>query len=168
MKTLVVRQKCNNCGMEFDVIYHKNGTYKYLPNQSICNCEASFHPIDGQPTIAEWIKDIENIAEFTFKTIKEVAEELWSLPEGTSIDFTFDQPEDVDETFEPEGWYGVKIVRLFCEPCGTLCIGSWGGGQIYAEKIYEKEDVQDILQKYCNEECNNVTVLCVSKKLNGE
>lgn len=106
--------------------------------------------------------------DYTFKTIKEVADEIMTLPFGTSLDFTFDQPEDVDETFEPEGWYGAKIVRLFGEPCGTLCIGSWGGGQIYAKEIYEKEDVQDILQKYCNEECNNVTVLCVSKKLNGE
>ena len=168
MRTLLVRQKCNNCGMEFDVIYREDGTYKYLPNQSICNCEESFHPIDGQPAIAEWIKEIENIDEFTFKTIKEVAEELWSLPKGTSIDFTFDQPEDVDETFSPEGWYGMKIVNLFDEPFATLCFGSWGGGQIMAEEIYERRELEQLIKQFCRDVHSEVDVLCVSSKRNGE
>lgn len=108
--------------------------------------------------------------DYTFKTIEEVIEELLSLPWGHSVDFTFDVPEDeVDEYWEPSGWYGVKIMDLFNEPNGVLCFGTYGGNYgIRVEDISEEKEIIDIFQRFCNEEVDReVTVLCVSKKHDG-
>lgn len=60
----------------------------------------------------KWNRDIfskeENIMkDYTFKTIKQIASELALLPLNTSIDFTFDTPEEeqcMGKAFEPSGW----------------------------------------------------------------
>lgn len=108
--------------------------------------------------------------DYTFKTIEEVVEELFSLIWGHSVDFTFDVPEnETDECWEPTGWYGVKIMDLFNEPHGVLCFGVYGGGySVRVEEITEPKEVIEIFQRFCNEEVGReVTVLCVSKEYDG-
>lgn len=156
-----------NIDDEAEVFIENRGKYG-VPNSIRMLLDDATWKEQALAQLAQQLKEIDFSSEFTFKTIKEVAEELWSLPEGTSIDFTFDQPEDVDETFEPEGWYGAKIVHLFCEPCGTLCIGSWGGGQIMAEEIYERRELEQMIKQFCRDVHAEVDVLCVSSKRNGE
>jgi len=50
----------------------------------------------------------------------------------TEISFTDDRIEDVDENFEPTGWYGMKIIEVFDRE--QIVFGKWGGG---IEKIEE-------------------------------
>lgn len=54
----LAKQKCNTCGKEFVVRYNADGTYDYLPNEKVCDCENDFSPVDGVMTIDEWIKKI--------------------------------------------------------------------------------------------------------------
>lgn len=106
---------------------------------------------------------------YSFKTIKEVADELLALPPGESIDFTFDTPDDVTEGFEPSGWFGVKITTLFDEKFGLLCFGYYGGGGLRIEEIYDRKEIANILQRFCDDEaCTNVKQLCVSAQRNGQ
>lgn len=51
----------------------------------------------------------------------------------TEISFTDDRIEDVDEKFEPTGWYGMKIIEVFDRE--HIVFGKWGGG---IEKIEER------------------------------
>lgn len=50
----------------------------------------------------------------------------------TEISFTDDRIKDVDENFEPTGWYGMKIIEVFDRE--QIVFGKWGGG---IEKIEE-------------------------------
>lgn len=111
-----------------------------------------------------------NNTDYVFKTIKEVADELLTLPVGDSVDFTFDTPDDVlDETFEPSGWYGIKRLYPFDEQFGILLFGVYGGGCCMAEEIYEIKEIPEIIQGFCDAETGTtVKVLCVSTKHNGE
>lgn len=104
--------------------------------------------------------------DYTWKSPEGVIDLLLTLPVGTSVDFTFDPPEDyTDEKFEPSAWYGVKIMEIF--GIKTLNIGIWGGGDFEAHEIYEEDDKYDIFDDYCAEYGQNY-MLCVSNKYNGE
>lgn len=108
---------------------------------------------------------------YTFKTITQIASELVALPLNTSVDFTFDTPEEENEAFEPSGWFGVKRTMLFDED-GTLVIGYYGGGCLCIETLYNTEpmenQIEKILQRFCDKyENRNVTMLCVSNEYNG-
>lgn len=50
----IVEQECNCCGTTFRVQYYANGSYIYIDEP--CNCECDFSPVDGAPSISEWIK----------------------------------------------------------------------------------------------------------------
>lgn len=52
----IVRQQCNECGCEFDLVYWSDGTYTYLDDT--CDCESNFSPVDGQPSLSEWLEQI--------------------------------------------------------------------------------------------------------------
>lgn len=105
---------------------------------------------------------------YVWKTMDEVIREITKLPPNVSLDFTFDVLEDEDDKFEPTGWYGVKMVNLFGEPHGCLCIGYFGGGATIVEEIHKKEDIDNIFKNFCKkEEGREVTTLCVSTKYNG-
>lgn len=55
--TAIVEQECNCCGTTFRVQYCENGSYgSYIYIDEPCNCECDFSPVDGAPSISEWIK----------------------------------------------------------------------------------------------------------------
>jgi len=48
-------QECDGCGMQFELEYLKNGSYNYVNSSVDCGCESSFSPIEGAPSISEWL-----------------------------------------------------------------------------------------------------------------
>ena len=59
METIIVTQECCDCGHRFDIMYLQDGNYLYLDNDS-CDCEcASFSPVDGQPSISQWLEQFD-------------------------------------------------------------------------------------------------------------
>lgn len=52
----VVVCECEHCGCTFDVCYLADGSYEYA--SAPCECEAEFHPIDGEPSIGEWLESL--------------------------------------------------------------------------------------------------------------
>jgi len=57
MKTIVIKQECNSCGKEFDVKYFTDSHYEYVSEP--CDCEDGFSPISGQPSISQWLEQID-------------------------------------------------------------------------------------------------------------
>lgn len=59
-QTLDVEQVCECCGRHFWLLYHEDGVYDLLDDRgdSPCDCKAGFHPIDGSPTITEWLASL--------------------------------------------------------------------------------------------------------------
>ena len=51
-----VEQECDGCGKHFHIRYCSDGTYEYIGE--VCDCLASFHPVNGEPSISEWIEQI--------------------------------------------------------------------------------------------------------------
>ena len=49
-------QECNECGKLFQITYFEDGTYEYFDDP--CNCESGFSPVDGVPSISEWIESL--------------------------------------------------------------------------------------------------------------
>lgn len=47
----VVEHICNCCGKHFYLKYCSDGTYEYVGE--VCDCEADFHPVEGEPSISE-------------------------------------------------------------------------------------------------------------------
>lgn len=56
MRTYSATQECNSCGAHFAIEYCENGGYNYL--DCPCECEDTFSPVDGEPSISEWIESI--------------------------------------------------------------------------------------------------------------
>lgn len=54
MESIVVTQECCGCGHKFDIMYLQDGTYLYLDDE--CDCEYPFFPVNGQPSISEWLE----------------------------------------------------------------------------------------------------------------
>ena len=48
--------ECEKCGEEFRVRYLHDGSYEYL--EFPCGCEAEYHPINGEPSISEWLESL--------------------------------------------------------------------------------------------------------------
>lgn len=57
MKSIVVKQRCNECGALFDVEYQDTGSYTYCDPSRVCSCERDFHPENG-PTITQWLESV--------------------------------------------------------------------------------------------------------------
>lgn len=51
-------QECNGCGREFQLEYHKDGSYAYIG--ATCDCEESFSPKQGEPSISQWLEEIQH------------------------------------------------------------------------------------------------------------
>lgn len=51
-----VEQECSSCGKHFHIKYCSDGSYEYI--DGVCDCLASFHPVNGEPSISEWIGQI--------------------------------------------------------------------------------------------------------------
>lgn len=49
-------QECSECGKQFTLLYLDDGSYEYL--EEPCECDASFHPVDGELSISEWLETI--------------------------------------------------------------------------------------------------------------
>ena len=60
-RTIAVEQVCECCGRHFWLLYHEDGAYDYLDDrgEGPCGCEADYHPVDGSPTISEWLNSLE-------------------------------------------------------------------------------------------------------------
>jgi len=56
LKTISVTQKCHDCGQEFNVKYTSTGYYEYT--EIPCDCEDNFSPINGQPSIEQWLAQL--------------------------------------------------------------------------------------------------------------
>lgn len=56
MKNKVVMQECICCGQRFPIRYYEDGTIEYIGET--CNCESDFEPIDGEPSISEWMETL--------------------------------------------------------------------------------------------------------------
>ena len=59
-RTLAVEQVCECCGRHFWILYHEDGAYDYLDDRGDgpCDCEAEYHPVDGSPSLAEWLESL--------------------------------------------------------------------------------------------------------------
>lgn len=51
-----VEQECTRCGKHFNIRYCSKGFYDYVGNT--CGCIAPFHPVDGEPSITEWLDEL--------------------------------------------------------------------------------------------------------------
>ena len=51
-----VEQECSGCGKHFYLKYCSDGNYEYIGE--VCDCLATFHPVDGEPSFAEWMEHI--------------------------------------------------------------------------------------------------------------
>lgn len=56
MKSKIVMQECTCCGQKFPIKYYENGTYEYICET--CECEGDFEPVDGEPSISEWLETL--------------------------------------------------------------------------------------------------------------
>ena len=54
MKNTVVMQECSQCNKRFPLRYFADGTYEFVSEP--CDCESAFNPIEGKPSITEWIE----------------------------------------------------------------------------------------------------------------
>ncbi len=58
MKSKIVEQECENCGNRFYLKYFEDGSYEYI--SPTCDCESEFHPINGEPSISQWLQFLLN------------------------------------------------------------------------------------------------------------
>ncbi len=86
--------------------------------------------------------------EYTFVTVKQMADWLRACNNGDELGFTNDEKEDIEVNGEPTGWYGVTIVDLFDYP--TVVFGYYGGGAICCGSI--NESFEDMIITFFNRE----------------
>lgn len=73
MWTFEAKQLCSGCGAEFSLMYYRdNGSYSYISDP--CECEDSFTPSQGVPSLSQWMEHMEHssllpetIAEFVLR-----------------------------------------------------------------------------------------------------
>lgn len=58
MKNIIVMQECTNCGKMFPLRYFEDGTFEYVSDT--CDCEADFEPVNGKPSISEWLESLKH------------------------------------------------------------------------------------------------------------
>lgn len=51
-----VEQICEGCGKHFYLKYCSDETYEYVGE--VCDCEAGFHPVEGEPSVSEWMETL--------------------------------------------------------------------------------------------------------------
>ena len=51
-----VEQECACCGKHFYLKYCSDGTYEYVGE--VCDCEDGFYPVDGEPSISQWMETL--------------------------------------------------------------------------------------------------------------
>ena len=56
MKTIVVMQECTQCGKRFALRYFDDGTFQFVTEP--CHCDVGFKPIEGKPSLSEWVESI--------------------------------------------------------------------------------------------------------------
>ena len=54
----IVEQECSGCGKHFHLKYCSDGNYEYI--DEVCDCLATFRPVDGEPPFSEWINNIKD------------------------------------------------------------------------------------------------------------
>lgn len=121
MRGKVVMQECTQCGEHFPVRYLEDGTYDYI--RSFCDCESDFVPIEGQPSISEWMESLtDEKEEITFnqswreETIIEItwhAKELWDARKLQDIPYEELRDMILDMADKFETYYGTVDWREF-------------------------------------------------------
>lgn len=61
----IALQRCNQCGATFLVQYNRDGSYTYYDEP--CDCDSDFSPVNGELSISEWIKRVEQDEAFYTK-----------------------------------------------------------------------------------------------------
>lgn len=57
MRYFDAQQNCNDCNETFTVRYWENGSYDYMDDA--CECEESgFSPLNGVPSISQWLESL--------------------------------------------------------------------------------------------------------------
>lgn len=91
---------------------------------------------------------------YKMMTAKEIIDLLF---DNRELNFTFDDI-DIDATYEPSGWHGIKIITVFDND--MLVIGYYGGGATTSINTPFFDDTEKIkklytkaLQKYMDNEC---------------
>jgi hypothetical protein len=89
---------------------------------------------------------------YKMMTAAEAIDRLFTLKiKNKTLDFTFD---DIDKYPEckPEGWYGMKLIKIFDEEDCVFAMGYYGGGSTEAYDIYGMVDNSDdikCVKEYC-------------------
>jgi hypothetical protein len=88
---------------------------------------------------------------YKMMTAAEAIEELFKMERSRDLSFTFDNI-DEDPECEPEGWYGMKLTKIFDEEDYVFAVGYYGGGSTEVYDIYGMVDNSDDIEcvkKYC-------------------
>lgn len=100
--------------------------------------------------------------------VKELVDMLESREFNESVDFTFDN----EIVGEPTGWFGVKRVLLFDEPCGCIAVGYYGGNDTIIRGIDPDIPLEQTLREMLQEVADfnsEVKTVCVDmRRNNGE
>ena len=54
-----VEQECSGCGKHFHLKYCSDGNYEYI--DGVCDCLATFRPVNGEPSFREWMEQIKEL-----------------------------------------------------------------------------------------------------------
>ena len=105
--------------------------------------------------------------EYTFMTVKELAEYLKAHP-NKEVGFTSDDREDIEFFHnEPSCWHGAVITEIF--DCESLICGYYGDGASYACNAYRLHYIIDGLLEYLKDYMfvprpTKDTEICISKE----
>lgn len=83
---------------------------------------------------------------YKMMTAAEAIEELFKLDRRRTLDFTFDDL-DKDNSREPSGWFGMRLMKIFDEEDYVFTMGYYGGGST------ETYDIYGMVDNSYNEEC---------------
>ena len=56
MRKAYIMQECHRCGHHFVLEYRSNGSYGYTTEP--CECGEGFSPVDGMPSISQWLESL--------------------------------------------------------------------------------------------------------------
>ena len=88
---------------------------------------------------------------YKMMTAVEATEELFKMERPSELAFTFDNI-DEDPEYDPSGWYGMKLMKIFDEDDGVFAMGYYGGGSTEAYDIYgmvDNSSDKECVKEYC-------------------
>ena len=88
---------------------------------------------------------------YKMMTAAEAIDKLFGMEHVKELSFTFDDL-DMDPECDPEGWYGMTLMKIFDEDDGVFAMGYYGGGSTEAYDIYgmiDASDDEECVKEYC-------------------